>query len=203
MSRPILFVDFDGTICTDRYWHSLSGEEQVRLQQALFVDNKPLAHAWMRGEKTSEEINQFLADTCSLDYGELWNTFVTDCKSFALENGVYEAIGEVRTRYRTVLVTDNMDCFGRFIVPSIKLDKVFDHIWNSSDHGFLKNDYDGRAYTEACHELGADISECVLIDDREHSIDTFAQLGGQTYLTGSPKDTVLYLNHILNRSEAL
>jgi FMN phosphatase YigB (HAD superfamily) len=116
---------------------------------------------------------------------------------------VFEAIGEVSATFTTVLMTDNMDSLERFTAPALKLNEVFDMIWNSYDHGMLKNDDDGRAYLGVCNQLGADIHECILIDDREHSVDTFARLGGHTCLTEGPRATLEYLRELSNVPEAL
>ena len=90
-----------------------------------------------------------------------------------------------------------------FTTPVLKLDEVFDTIWNSSDHGHLKNDFEGRTYLDICSELDTDIHECILIDDRAHSIDTSTALGGHGHLTSSPVDTLEYLERLSNDSEAL
>jgi|TARA_Y100000310_G_scaffold342803_1_gene447513 hypothetical protein len=60
--KPILFCDFDGTICHDRYWRSLSPESHEALQELLFRGDKARISDWMRGKYTAEEINQFAAE---------------------------------------------------------------------------------------------------------------------------------------------
>lgn len=199
----ILFIDFDGTICSDRFWKSLPKEEYERIQDDFFKGDGVRVHDWMCGKLTSEEITEHLSKVLGIDYEKLWNTFVADCKSFALEAGVFEAIGEARAKYTTVLMTDNMDSLNRFTAPALRLDEVFDVIWNSYDHGILKNDDNGRAYLDACDEFGADIKNCTLIDDREKSTDTFAALGGQIYLTKGPSATLMYLREFSNAPGAL
>ncbi|MEZ4104057.1 MAG: hypothetical protein R3B60_02090 [Candidatus Paceibacterota bacterium] len=44
-----LFVDFDGTLCDERYWRSLPTEEYEAIQELLFKNNTQIVHDWMRG----------------------------------------------------------------------------------------------------------------------------------------------------------
>lgn len=194
--RNVLFIDFDGTICSDRFWKSLPKEEYERIQGDFFKGDSARVRDWMCGKYTSEEITEHLSEMLNYNYDELWNIFEADCKSFALEAGVFEAIGEARAKHTTVLMTDNMDSLNRFTAPTLRLDEVFDLIWNSYNHGVLKNDENGRAYLDVCSELSADIKDCILIDDRTHSTDTFARLGGLTCLTSGPQATLEYLKQI-------
>jgi hypothetical protein len=78
--KPILFIDFDGTISTDKFWRSLPKEEYARIQGDFFKSDRGQAEDWMRGNYTAEEITEHLAEMLGYDYDELWNSFVADCK---------------------------------------------------------------------------------------------------------------------------
>jgi hypothetical protein len=78
-------------------------------------------------------------------------------------------------------MTDNMDCFTRFTVPSIGLQKYFDYIANSSDEKMLKDENGGELFVRTVKKLEGDLHRSILIDD-SHSICTlFEKLGEQSY----------------------
>ena len=54
-TKPILFIDFDGTLCFDRYWRSLPQDMFSLVQQRLFGRDTTLAVEWMLGKKTEVE----------------------------------------------------------------------------------------------------------------------------------------------------
>ena len=74
-----LYVDFDGTVCTDRFWRSSS--DYAKIQEVLFIDNAEKAQDWMRGKYTSEEVNQLVSVQTGIPYETLWDLFQTDCKT--------------------------------------------------------------------------------------------------------------------------
>ena len=42
MNKPILFIDFDGTICYDKYWRSLPERYNNKIQKLLFQKDQSL-----------------------------------------------------------------------------------------------------------------------------------------------------------------
>jgi hypothetical protein len=57
MAKPIIFCDFDGVLCHDKYWRSLPEDQYEKVQELLFRDGTTLVNDWMRGEFTAEGIN--------------------------------------------------------------------------------------------------------------------------------------------------
>ena len=140
MMKPHLFIDFDGTLCHDKFWRSSPTQFQELIQSFLFQENTDLINKWMRGYYTSEQINQLVADKISVDRNWLWNIFVDDCKTMRVSSDTLEMISLLRNKFSVVLITGNMDCFDRFTVPSLKLDKYFDLIVNSYNERMLKDE---------------------------------------------------------------
>ncbi|MEH7876356.1 hypothetical protein V7799_01110 [Rhizobium laguerreae] len=70
--RPIIFIDFDGTICNDRYWRTLPSDKQNKLQTYLFQESRDVVFEWMRGLHTAEEFNNLVAVALDTPYSELW-----------------------------------------------------------------------------------------------------------------------------------
>jgi FMN phosphatase YigB (HAD superfamily) len=185
----ILFVDFDGTLCTDRFWRSAEPGLNRRIQEALFIGNPEMVRAWMRGAHSSEEIHEFLEQETGATYDELWETFVADCKSMRVERSLLDLIDTLRTTYYTVLITGNMDCFNRFTRPSLGLDTHFDAIENSYDRKLLKDEEGGRPFRIHAEQYDVPLKNTYLLDDSEKVCVVFEQLGGTAYRVRGLEDT--------------
>lgn len=188
-----LFIDFDGTICHDKFWRSLTKKDYAKVQNLLFSGGNQIASDWMRGAYSSEEINQLVAKETGVEYDYLWNVFVRDCQTMQVEPEVLKSISNLRGRFHVVLITGNMDCFSRFTVPSLRLNKYFDAIVNSFDEKCLKSENDGHSFRK--HVRG-EISDAVLIEDSENNCKTFENIGGTAYRINSPSDTLKYLGMV-------
>lgn len=189
--KPILFVDFDGTLCHDRFWRSLNPSEYEQIQELLFKRNQEMASDWMKGGYSSEEINQFLAGRLGIDYDRLWKTFVHDCKTMNIPTVVLDLIKQTKAHYRTILMTDNMDCLDRFTVPALGLDSYFDRIVNSFGQKCLKRDEAGKAFLEEIANARAHVADCILIDDSESMCALFRSMGGKA-LRATEKEPLQY-----------
>ncbi len=142
-----LLIDFDGTLCHDRFWRSLEPELSQKVQQYLFLSDKTMVKDWMNGVYTSEDINKLLSDSLGINYEFLWNLFVKDCQNMHVDETVLSRIKELRKDYKIILITDNMDCFDRFTVPALKLDDYFDAVVNSFNEQTSKNENEGQLPT--------------------------------------------------------
>lgn len=191
-----LFIDFDGTICTDRYWRNVPSETNVRIQSLLFENDTTMVHDWMRGKYTAEEINEHVAKELSLNYPELWQAFVSDCQTMYVPKEILEMVQALRDRFTTVLMTGNMDSFSRFTVPALQLGTYFDYISNSYEEGKHKTDDNGSLFTDWAEKLEIPIEGCILIDDNQHCCETFSGLGGVVRKTTGLKNTVEILRSL-------
>jgi len=192
----LLVVDFDGTICFDRFWRSVDQSTMARIQALLFGHDREMIRRWMRGEHTSEEINHFIADQLDISYEDLWKIFVNDCQTMAVDLEVLAHLKSLRNRWRTLLMTDNMDCFSRFTKPTLNLDHYFDSIVNSADHGRLKGDNDGEFFVELARKIDIPLSRAILIDNSTRACDHFIKLGGQACLVTEQKTIKYWLSHL-------
>lgn len=188
------YIDFDGTICHDRYWRSLPSPEYAHVQQLLFVDNRQRVADWMRGQYTAEEINRFVSHETGLDYEYLWRIFVNDCQTMHVSHETLALIAALRQQFHVVLITGNMDSFSRFTVPALNLEQYFDQIVNSWEEGMLKTDHDGRSFLKY---LQGNIADAVLLEDSAGSCETFRSLGGTAYQVTKENPVDEYLQQLL------
>ena len=191
--KPVLFIDFDGTICHDLLWRSAPPHTYKKIQEYLFTHNKKMVSDWMRGEYSSEDITRILSDTLSEDYDLLWNIFVIDCKNLRVEKHILEQIDALRKTYTIAMVTDNMDSFARFSIPSLSLTDYFDYIFDSYTEKILKSD-SPNLFERALEKMSIEPAQTTLIDDSQKSCIAFELSGGKSCPITKEKDIVYWLN---------
>jgi FMN phosphatase YigB (HAD superfamily) len=191
--KPALLIDFDGTLCHDKFWRSLPTETLEKIKIFEF-GGSGIAQKWMRGEHTSEEVNQSIAKEIGMPYAELWNIFVDNCSSMQVSAEVLEKINSLRVRYHTVLLTDNMDSFDRFTVPALNLQNYFDLIINSYTEKRGKNDDEGKLMLDVLQRVGSEAKESYLLDNSESSCNIFTVLGGTSFLVTSEQNLKYWLD---------
>jgi FMN phosphatase YigB (HAD superfamily) len=189
-----LFVDFDGTICHDRFWRSLDTIDYNRIQKVLFQENPALVADWMKGKYSSEEINRFVAKETGTEYDLLWNIFQNDCKTMNIDSQIFALLKHLRAHYHLVLITANMDCFNRFTVPALHLENYFDVIVNSWNERQLKTDNNGESFIKY---LQGPIEQSYLIEDSPHSCKTFTELGGTALQVTSDNTAIFHLEQLI------
>lgn len=193
MGKPILLIDFDGTLCHDRFWRSLDVKHFDQIQELIFNQNFEYIDEWMRGKKTAEEVNLFVADKLNIPYEHLWSLFVEDCKTLYIDKKDLELIDGLREKYIVVLMTNNMDTLMRFTVPALNLDVHFDLIVSSADRGILKHDENGKLFTDIIQELNGNIKDTILIDNSRKVCDLFEALGGKPLYVDKEKNLTYWL----------
>jgi len=194
--KPVLFIDFDGTLCHDRFWRSLPQEDFAKVQELLFKDDTTLLEEWMLGKRTAEEVNRFLAEQMGMPYEKLWELFVRDAETMRVPQGALAQIAALRDRYTIVLITVNMDSFDRFTVPALELDAYFDSISNSYHEGLFKNDSGGEVFRKYLEMYQAPVEHSFLIDDSTAACATFTALGGTAYQVTPEKGVTHHLAQI-------
>lgn len=91
-----------------------------------------------------------------------------------------------RSSLPQAIVTVNPDGFSELVVRPHRLERIFDLIVTSWEHGTLDKGFLGL---EALRRLGGAIhpSEALLIDNRAHHLDEWAARGGRGYLFRGPE----------------
>ncbi len=198
--KPILFCDFDGVLCFDKYWRSLLPDEFEKVQELLFRGDQTIVNEWMRGKRTSEEVSQLIAEKTGISFDYLWNIFVQDCKTMHVSIDLLEKLDSLREKYIVILITGNMDSFGRFTKPALNLNNYFDHISNSFDEGLLKTDNKGEVFLRYCDKYGVPIEQCILFDDSKSVHKVFSELFGIAHLVSTERNLESHLEHFVIKS---
>jgi len=187
-SKRILFCDFFGVLSYDKFWNTLNNPDHKyykyysNIIDYLFNENREIANDWMRGEYTIEQIHRLLNKKIGVPYGSVLKIFKDDCKSLDVSKKLLGKIQSLQEKYYRILVTDNMDTFNRYTLPSNPaLNLAFDKIINSYDSGYLKSSENGKIFQDTCNNLGYNLTNSCLIDDSKNTCDIFSNLGGKSY----------------------
>lgn len=199
-NKPILFCDFDGVLCHEKYWRSLPTDKYQQVQQLLFGEDKSYTNDWMRGKYSAEEANRKVSETINVSYEELWELFVHDCRTMNVDKDALEKLKNLRDRYTVILITGNMDSFTRFTEPACNLHEYFDVISNSYEEGIHKTDNDGILFTKYTKRFNAPLNQCIVLDDSEKVCDVFEKLGGKSCLVSKEHDILYHLDKITKAS---
>ncbi|NBD74253.1 hypothetical protein GVX82_04420 [Patescibacteria group bacterium] len=197
-SKPVLFIDFDGTLCHERFWSDLPEKTYARVQSYLFGTNRSLARQWMRGNLTAEEICKELGEELELDAPFLLRKLEQKCRTMYIEREILDRVGKLRPRFYTVCITTNVDTFTRWTWPSLDLSQQFDACENSADTGVYKSDDHGQIFVDVCERFRAPIDKSILIDDSRRNCACMTRRGGISYRVDDERDVGYYLDHVLN-----
>lgn len=195
--KPALFIDFDGTLCRDRFWQNLGAVDYGRVNDYLFRAVQPAAD-WMKGAYSSEDICALLAAELKIGQDVLWESLLSGCRSMRVSAGSLSKISCLRKKYAAALVTVNMDCFDRFTVPALGLHKHFDHIINSFNEKIFKHGPDRGLFDIALSRCGAVYQNSVLIDDSQNACDEFQNRGGRALKIYGSKNLNYYLDLLIS-----
>ena len=183
--QAVLF-DFDGVLCHDHFYDKTFLAERPEVcawvNTHIFNDAE-LTRKWMRGQMSSIEINEFVADGTGIDFSEVQKKFEDSIRLMRLDERVVQLAERLMlSGIKTGIVTDNMDVFSSITVPDKNLDELFNVILNSSDHGLLKQDENGKVFDVALEALDVKIENALHIDDSPKNIELFKNKGGNGFL---------------------
>jgi putative hydrolase of the HAD superfamily len=142
-------------------------------------DNNTL-HRLERGEIGEEELYRSLAEHLGSDVrvpsdAEGWRAEMF--RDVRMNTLMIEAVGRLRKRYRTGLLTNNVREWGRHWRNLVDLDEAFDVVVDSSSVGMRKPDL--AIFMLTCERLGVRPEECVFVDDIPSNVEG-AEAAGMT-----------------------
>ena len=190
MPRPLVLIDWHQTLSDATFWN-----KNVECTSSLFSD-KERVNTWMRGGFTSEHICDWLSSISGVSSRELLSDLEKSCARFTISEDAIVQLQELKKNADIVLVSDNMDCFSRRVVPRLLERNFFTEIVVSSDVGKLKNDDNGRLLQDVMLSRNAQPSRTYLIDDSYLTCELFKKMGGQVLRVADPVDAVTKLTSL-------
>jgi len=189
--KPILFIDFYQTL-SDYHW-----DIDKEFFDYIFSNNE-LMKDWMRNKPNTIELFAMAGKHLSKNPELAYEQMLASVPFTTINQNSLDIILELKKRYTTVLITDNMDVFTELTVPALSLNNYFNEIVNSSDIGRLKNENDGQSFKETIEKYGVTIDQCILVDDSASSRKVFESLGGQSPLTKNINDAYKVFAGLIN-----
>ena len=203
--KNIIFIDFNWVISYNNFRYSLKRVNNNlfnEIQRILFVENIELVRWWMKWQYSSEEICGIVAESLWEDKLYLYNILVADSKDLDVSESIILKLKKLKKYYKIILITDNMDCFSRWIVPSHQdLFDVFDDIFDSSKVWFFKNENNWKIFIDYVEKYWAQIENSILIDDSKNNCNSFVWLWGIAYQTKWEDNVIKQLSLIGKKTE--
>ena len=187
-----VFFDFDGVLCTDRFFAALKPEYphvQDWISQHVFNGEK-YCDKWMRGELTYRQVNRIVAGATGISPELLDKILIDGVGRMKINAALIRFAEKLKEKgIKVALVTNNMDVFNDVTVPANRLDKTFPVIVNSCNYHLMKQDENGRLFDTAREKLGfAAFNDILLIDDTLTYCDIFKRKGGHVYQYANQQD---------------
>ncbi len=164
-----LISDFDGVLCRYYFYHTLKSikpDLYEFINTELFKNNRHLVISWMRGQLTSDDVNQFLAERSPLGFDFFKNELIKSVKKMKLNQKLMNSILRFKKKgMKMALLTDNMDVFDQITVPHKRLTSTFDFIVSSSKYMMLKGDNNGELLDRTRDLLNVGYGNILVLDD--------------------------------------
>lgn len=177
-----VIIDFDGTLCCDRYFKPLGPKALDVITKLVFGENsKQWADPWMRGDLTSADVASYLSRHLPESPEAILAALRQGCRQLTFNPAVLDFTKHQRKAGRkTALVTANMDIFTEIVVPAHGLSSLFDIVLNTADHHTLDKI---TLWQEAFRSFGPDYSyaSSLLVEDNPKMVGLFQWLGGFAY----------------------
>lgn len=177
--------DWHGVLGTKGFWYKASKSNPSVKQLASYIfSDKTRVNSWMRGERSVGEL--IIESGVNISEARLAKYLLEDWgETDAINTQLFDAIKGLFNNARHIIITDNMDVFDTYYQTNSFLLSNFEHVFNSSTYGTLKDDMPGL-FELAQSKLKLDSFDgCLLLDDSKTNCNRFEQLGGRTVLIGS------------------
>jgi epoxide hydrolase-like predicted phosphatase len=187
MIRAVLF-DYSGVFTTPPF--QLLGELEVArgypegsMLRILWGDYGAVGgdHPWHRLERGEISLGEYWADFEERAAAEVGDAFDADAYREAMRGGfsVYHVmvhkVRELRDRYTTALLTNNVREFGEAWRLTIPVEELFDHVVDSCEVGARKPE--PAFYRRALEVVGVPPEEAVFLDDMASNIEGARAVG--------------------------
>lgn len=184
----VLFVDWNGTLCTDLFWQQLNNtatcEIYNNIQQYLFMqyDDTELIKDWMRNKYSMNDIIDIVYKKFGYDKTFLKKELIYSLiDTHFVDTDVLKVIKQLQEKgLKVVIASDNMDVF-KYTSTKLDLDLIFDDVLLSNELGYLKTDLDENNnplfFARYFEKYNIKREECVLIDDSNTVCNLYDKIG--------------------------
>jgi len=189
IKNKVVFLDWNGTLSNSFFWEHMRTSEDSEVlmlynlwDNALFNKPKEYVQDWMRGKFSTEDVLRKIAHETNTGYEKVFREFIKGCESMEYVSDDIPCTIETlkRNGYYVVIATNNMDCFTRWTVPFMKLDKLFDDVLNSYYLKGLKHDTENGIsvfFKKFFEKYDIAPKECIFFDDSTDKEGYIASLG--------------------------
>lgn len=179
-----VFWDFDGVWSKDVFYKSLAKDRPQLwefIQTSLWKPTRDKRiEKWMKGQLTMDDINKYISRGSGVSFEELTQIFLKDAAKMDIETRHIPIVRALKNRgIKVGMITNNMDVFDVVTKPRLKLDKLFDGVFNSFSHKKLKADGLFDIAVQALNN--ADYKTALMIDDSPRARGIFEAKGGSVY----------------------
>ncbi|MEI6288471.1 MAG: hypothetical protein WCP18_02740 [bacterium] len=176
MNPKVIFFDWNKTLSDSLFWSNLRDSNHQHnqyvstIEKSIFFDNRQLINPWMRGEYSSEDICQIIANKSGVPYEVVFNGLKESCAIMKLvSEEIPGLVWQIKAKgIKTVIATDNMDTFSRFTIPALDLTELFDDFLISYNLKLLKGDVQEDSipfFDGYLKQNSLNYSDVVLLDD--------------------------------------
>lgn len=201
--KPILFVDFNGVISYQNFWNSIYSEDHKLfnlrndINTFVFVENKNFVKDWMVGLHTAEEAHDLIKEKFDIDKDYLFEIFKKDAETIDVSEKILLKLQDLKSKYKVVMITDNMDTFTRFTLPNNpEISRTFDGIFVSFHTGKLKKTDEGKVFKNIVNLFDSKLEESILVDDSKSNCELFESIGGKSICITGENEVIEKLNSL-------
>lgn len=212
MNYKVLFIDWDGTLSNSKFWERWKNDTENHtkyhlLQNALFNSkaSEELIIEWMIGSKSYKDVLGFVSEITGIDYSELADELIYSSEHMEfIDTNTPHLIKKLQSKgMKVVIATDNMDTFGNWTVPTLKLGQMFDDILASDKLGVLKSNVSSKKsskfFGKYLTQQSINPGESALIDNSLNN-QSVEQYGINFLHVNDSRSATDYLQEIFNNS---
>lgn len=209
-SYKTIFFDWNNTLSTSLFWEQLNNPAHPRydwyqkIADFVFIENQPLVDRWMKGGCGHEYIIRMISDKLGYPPDIILSDLIESCRTMKIvSEEILSLVKRLREKgIKCVIATDNMDTFGKYTVPALRLKDHFDDILVSCDKKIFKFEVgDGTIpfFDDYLKNKQLIYRDVILLDDTIDKSGTYQRLGFDIMKIAGTEGLVSELKKIISR----
>lgn len=177
-----IIFDFEGVLGTGNFYKTLNEGLFQKIDTDIFNNSKKLIRAWMRGHRSSDDINKLISKRYGINSKILRFALEKSARLHKINFPLIKFAKKMKDiGINIAMTTDNMDIFGKVTIPHYHLDDCFNPIITSYDHGIIKEDCNGKLFDITVAQLRTVYPRTLVVDDRAIFKKAIEDKGGYFY----------------------